>query len=322
MPVNPNAKNKLGNLSQIFMVKIFIVKFLFKLNNFISEFMQKNLRLLIIHSFRRGHRFLLAVLVTAALAILATPAHSLDFSDLLRIVPTVIQVVEISNISDADEVRLGSQINRNILTQVKLSQNRGANEMIKNIGAELVPQSDRPNIPFTFQVVEDRNINAFATMGGFVYINTGTIAAADNRAQLASVIAHEMGHISGRHALEQMKQQAITQGIVTLAGADRNRIVNIGTELALRLPNSREAEFDADRRGLENLNRADFAVQAMPAFMQKLTRGGDNSLPFLSTHPAVGDRIVALNQIIKENGLEGNRGLDDKIYQKQWRSAK
>jgi len=269
-------------------------------------------------------QFVLAVILTALLAILATPysANSLDLSDFLRLVPTLIQVVEISNISDADEVKLGSQINRNILSQVRLSRNREANNLIKSIGTELVPKSDRPNIPYTFQVVDDSNINAFATMGGFVYINTGTIAAADNRAQLASVIAHEMGHISGKHALEQVKQQAITQGIVSLVGADRNQIVNIGTEFALRLPNSREAEFDADRRGLGNLSRAGYAVQAMPDFMQKLARNSSNAPDFLNTHPAVKDRIAVLNQTIQSNGLEGVRGLDNKSFQKRWRSAR
>lgn len=286
--------------------------------------MIKNIKQLILDPLQRCHKFILAIVITALLAILATPnsANSFDLSDLLRIVPAVIQVVEISNISDADEVKLGSQINRNIVTQVRLSRNRGANNLVKSIGAELVPQSDRPQIPYTFQVVEDRNINAFATMGGFVYINTGTISAADNRAQLASVIAHEMGHISGKHVLEQVKQQAITQGIVSLIGADRNEIVNIGTELALRLPNSREAEFDADRRGLQNLYNANYAVQAMPDFMQKLARNSSNAPDFLNTHPAVKDRIVALNQAIVENNLDGYKGLDNIAYQRRWRSAR
>jgi predicted Zn-dependent protease len=286
--------------------------------------MIKNFKRLILYPLQRGHKLLLALIITALLAILTTPssANSLDLSDFLRIIPTVIQVVEVSNISDGEEVKLGGQINRNILTQVKLSRNREANDLVKSIGTELVSQSDRPNIPYKFQVVEDSDINAFATMGGFVYINTGTIAAADNRAQLASVIAHEMGHISGKHALEQIKQQAITQGIVSLVGADRNEFVILGTELALRLPNSREAEFDADRRGLGNLYRSGYAVKAMPDFMQKLARGSGNTLAFFNTHPAVGDRIVALNQTIQDQNLEGSRGLDNKAYQRRWRSAK
>lgn len=271
---------------------------------------------------KRFYRFCLAVIITALVAAMPPAVNSLDLNDLLRIVPTVIQVVEISNISDAEEVRLGSQINRNILAQVRLSRNREANNLVKRIGEELAATSDRPNIPYTFQVVDDRDINAFATMGGFVYINTGTIAAADNQAQLASVIAHEIGHISGKHALEQVKQQAITQGIVSIVGADRNRIINIGTELALRLPNSREAEFDADRRGLNNLDRAEYAVNAMPQFMQKLERNGSNAPDFLNTHPNVRDRIASLNQIIAANNLQGFKGTDNQAYQRRWRSAR
>lgn len=159
-------------------------------------------------------------------------------------------------------------------------------------------------------------------MGGFVYINTGTIAASDNVAQLASVIGHEMGHISGRHALEQMKQAAIAQGIATIAGVGDDRLVGIGVNLALRLPNSREAEFDADRRGLQNITRSGFAARAMPAFMQKLasSSNGGGVPAFLSTHPATGDRITALNQSIQENNLNTSGGLNDGAYQRIWRS--
>lgn len=161
-------------------------------------------------------------------------------------------------------------------------------------------------------------------MGGFVYINTGTIAASDNVAQLASVIGHEMGHIAGRHALEQMKQMAIAQGIATIAGVADDRLVGIGVDLALRLPNSREAEFDADRRGLMNITRAGFAARAMPTFMQKLataSKGSASSPPaFLSTHPATVDRINALNEAIQVNNLNTSGGLNDAEYQKVWRS--
>jgi predicted Zn-dependent protease len=130
-----------------------------------------------------------------------------------------------------------------------------------------------------------------------------------------------MGHISGRHSLEQMKQMAIAQGIATIAGVADDRLVGIGVNLALRLPNSREAEFDADRRGLLNITKSGFAARAMPAFMQKLTRSGGGGAPaFLSTHPATEDRISALNQSIQANNLNTSGGLNDADYQRIWRS--
>ncbi|PZU97708.1 MAG: peptidase M48 [Pseudanabaena sp.] len=263
------------------------------------------------------------LLMSTTLAISINPfvANALDLSDLFRILPSAVQIIQLSNIGDNEEVTLGRQIDAQIRQEVRISQDRAANALVKRLGQILVPTSDRPNIPYTFQVVDDNNLNAFATMGGFVYINTGTIAAADNVAQLASVIGHEIGHITGRHALEQMRQMAIAQGIANIAGVADDRLVGIGVNLALRLPNSREAEFDADRRGLLNITKAGFAASAMPAFMRKLaSAGGGNAPSFLSTHPATSDRINALNQSIQANRIQTTGGLNDGEYQRIWRN--
>lgn len=273
---------------------------------------------------QRQWKFIVALCMSLILAVSLNPliASALDLSDLFRILPSAVQIIQLSSIGDNDEVALGRQIDGQIRQEVRISNDRAANALVSRLGQMLAARSDRPNIPYTFRVVDDKNLNAFATMGGFVYINTGTIAASDNVAQLASVIGHEIGHITGRHALEQMKQMAIAQGIATIAGVADDRLVNIGVNLALRLPNSREAEFDADRRGLLNITRAGFAPSAMPAFMQKLASagGGGSALAFLNTHPATSDRINALNQSIRENNLVGSGGLNDSDYQRIWRN--
>jgi len=75
-------------------------------------------------------------------------------------------------------------------------------------------------------------------MGGFVYVNTGLLKLADNEAELASVIGHEIGHIASRHTVEQMRGTAIAGGVATAAGLDRNTAVQIGVDLALRRPHS------------------------------------------------------------------------------------
>lgn len=260
----------------------------------------------------------LLALFLLSLSIATQAARALSWGDILL---RGVQIYQISNISPRDEVALGQQIDREIRNQVKISRNSSAINLVQSIGRELIPTSDRPELPYTFQVVEDNDINAFATMGGFVYINTGTIVAADNRAQLASVIAHEMGHITGKHSLEQMRQSAVVQGIASIVGADRERLVQIGTNIALTLPNSREAEYDADRRGLFNLVRTGYAPQAMPQFMEKLASGSGRVPTFLSTHPNVPDRIGYLNDLIQENNLQGSKGLDDISYQQTWRSS-
>lgn len=204
------------------------------------------------------------------------------------------QVIQLYKISDQDEVELGKQINQQLLsTQFQPVRDRALNSYVNRIGQKLVQSSSRPDIPYTFQVVRDESINAFATAGGFVYVTTGLLKAVDNEAQLAGVLAHEIGHIAARHTVEQMRQTAIAQGLANAAGADRNKVVALGVELGVRRPRSRQAEFEADRLGFENMQRAGYDQNQMIAFLEKLR--SQSSVPaFLSTHPATSDRIARL----------------------------
>ncbi len=229
------------------------------------------------------------------------------------------QIVQLSNMSDAQEVALGEQTNQSLLGQVKISHNQALTNYVNQIGQRLARNSARPNIKYTFQVVEDDNINAFATMGGFVYVNTGLMKAADNEAQLAGVIGHEIGHITGRHSLQHIKQAAIAQGASSLLGVDQDKLVQIGVQVALTLPNSRQDEYDADRRGLTTMIQSGYAPSAMPEFMKKLIRG--TSAPeFLSSHPAVTERVSNLQKMIPAAYRSRTDGLNTSTYKQSLRS--
>ncbi len=248
----------------------------------------------------------LSILLSSTVATLAIPLPELIFRG--------IQVIQLSNLSARQEVAIGEQINQELLTkQVKLFRNPEAQNYINQIGQRLAQASDRPNIPYTFQVIDDHNVNAFATMGGFVYVNTGLIAAADNEAELASVMAHEIGHIAGRHAIKQMRQSAVAAGVATAAGVDRNKLVQIGVELALNRPKSREAEYEADRMGLATLARAGYAPRGAVDFMTKLLQSGSPPT-IISTHPATRDRISAMQQMLDPSLVNSGDGLDSNSY--------
>jgi len=261
---------------------------------------------------RRWVYGLLSSIVAMGL-IVGTP-HSSQAISWMDLILRGVQVIQLSNVSDAQEIALGQQINREITTrEFHLYSNRTINQYINDVGQRLVPYSDRPTIPYIFQVVDDAEINAFATMGGYVYVTTGLIKTADNEAQLASVIGHEMGHIAARHTLQQMRQATITQGIASATGLDRSTAVNLGIELALRRPNSRQDELEADSKGLATITRAGYAPSAMVAFMQKLV--GQSSIPsILSTHPAPRDRIRALEQQMNPATANHGTGLDTAAY--------
>lgn len=245
-------------------------------------------------------------------------AQSLPWLDLIF---QGVQVVQLSNISDRQEVQIGKQINRQLVSRdVRLYRNSEITRYIEEIGQRLEKQSKRPDIPYTFQVVDDDKVNAFATMGGFVYIHKGLIAAADNEAQLASVMSHEIGHIAARHAIQQMRQAAVARGLTTAAGLNSNTLVNIGVDLALQRPNSRKDEFQADQLGLETLKTVGYAPSGMVEFMKKLLKKGGSVPTFLSTHPATSERIEALNQAINPTQANVGTGLDNLAYKNRIRT--
>ncbi len=275
--------------------------------------MLKFLSLIHRRTYRRWVYPLISISIALSLCLgSAYPSQAISWRDLIF---RGIQVIQLTTLSDQQEVQLGQQINEQLVkSEIKLFRNPSATEYINQIGQRLARVSDRPDIPYTFQVVDNPNINAFATMGGYVYIHTGLMAAAENEAELASVIAHEIGHVVGRHAVEQMRQMAVAQGIASAAGLDQNIAVQIGVELAMRRPNSRKAEYEADQLGLSSLGRAGYDQMAAVDFMQKLLQG--RSAPtILSTHPATSDRITALQQMIDPRLANNGAGMDDAAYQ-------
>jgi beta-barrel assembly-enhancing protease len=272
---------------------------------------------------RRWYYPILSLVLAVAIAFgqpLVSQAISLQ--DLIRGGVQIIQGIQLSNLSDKQEAELGQQINDELTGgQVRLVRDAKLNQYINDIGQRLAAQSDRPNIRYTFRVVDDKSINAFATMGGNVYVHTGLIAAADNEAQLAGVMGHEIGHIAGRHAIRQMRSESLRRGILAAGGLDRSQAISIGVDLALSRPNSRKDEYDADERGLRTMSRAGYAQSEMVGFMKKLLSSGGTPT-FLSRHPATSDRITRLNQLITSKPTNGKDGLDTSGYRARIQSLR
>ena len=261
---------------------------------------------------------LLSVFTTVTLVV-ATPqvSQAIPFFELLL---RGIQIIQLSNISDNQEVQLGKQINQQLVSQeIKLYRNEEINRYVEQIGQQLAKVSERTEIPYTFQVVENQSVNAFATMGGFVYVNTGLLQEADNEAELAGVMAHEIAHIVARHSINQMREMAIANGVAAVAGLDRNIAIQLGVELALRRPNSRQDELEADQLGLENLKQAGYAPYGMVSFMETLLKAGGSVPAFFSTHPGTAERIKALEEAIDPKTAYVGDGLDEIAYKNQIR---
>lgn len=252
--------------------------------------------------------------ITALTICLTNPLPS-PAIDLLPLIFQGVQVLNLSKLSDNQEVDLGKQMNQEIQQEVRISGNSLLNNYIQELGMKLAVNSDRPNLPYTFQVVEDKSINAFATVGGFCYVNTGLLLTAENEAELVSVIAHEMGHIEGKHLIKQMREQALISGIASSTGLSKSKAAQIGVQLALNLPRSRKDEYDADSRGLKILTRSKYAQSAMVSFMKKLEKNSGSIPTILSTHPGAKDRVLSLQKQINNKPSKDNNGLDNISYQ-------
>jgi predicted Zn-dependent protease len=265
---------------------------------------------------RRTWLYPLLAAASAVVFTLATPTASYAFN-WFNIFQQGFQVVQLSSMNDQKEVDLGKQIDAQLKsTQISILDNPAATAYVTQIGQRLIPQSARPNLPFTYQIVDDDAVNAFATVGGFVYVNKGLLKIADNEAQLASVIGHEMGHITAKHDIKQMRESAVTQGLLGAAGLDQSQAVQMGVQLAFKLPHSRQDEFEADRRG----TRAGYSQIEMVNFMKKLLASASSTPAILNTHPNTADRITQLNRQIQQAPSAGKDGTDPTIYRNRLRS--
>jgi len=207
-------------------------------------------------------------------------------------------------ISPAEERKLGEDFMRRARSSLAISDDPEVTTYVQTLGQKLVARSDQPGMPFHFFVVADPSINAFAVPGGFIGVHTGLLLAAESEAELASVLAHEIAHITQRHIPRLLADQqrsmpamAALLAAVLLAGRGDAAIALTGAAMAQRGINfTRSAEEEADRIGIRLLAEAGFDPRAMPAFferMQALNRHNETDLPeFLRTHPVTTARIA------------------------------
>lgn len=212
-------------------------------------------------------------------------------------------------ISPIEEQQLGAAFFRNLHAQTEISQDLEIQEYIQAIGRKLSANSDTPSTPFHFFVVMDPNINAFAGPGGYIGVNSGLILLTEAESELASVMAHEIGHVTQRHLYRQI-EAASKMSIPTVAAT--LAAILIGTQsprmgqaalmaiqagsIQFQIDFTRDNEKEADRVGMQTLAESSFDPRSMPTFFERLqqsTRYYGRGVPeFLRTHPVSENRIA------------------------------
>jgi predicted Zn-dependent protease len=214
-----------------------------------------------------------------------------------------------SALSPEFERRLGEAVMREVHQDKTLVRDPEIESYIESIGYQLVTHSDDNRLPFTFFILKNPEVNAFAAPGGVVGINSGVLLNADNESELAGVMAHEISHVTQRHmartyeaaskfSLPMMAAMigAIALGIANPGAGQAALAVISGASTQYQINFTRENEEEADRIGMQLLARAGFDPHGMPDFfknLQQVTRySGTNAPEFLQTHPLTTTRIA------------------------------
>ena len=212
-----------------------------------------------------------------------------------------------------DERKLGREFYDQMEQHHLILKNEVLNGYVTKIGNLIQAQANKVPFEFHFVIIDSNAINAFNTPGGYVYINKGLISAAENEAELAAVIAHELGHANGRHVADMIEKSkklnvatlaAIIAGAFLGGGGEATAAIaafSVAGASSLSLKFSREHEEEADRLGLSYLVAAGYHPAAMSDFLRILKRYEyySKSMPsYLQTHPGTDVRIFYIDSLI------------------------
>ena len=211
--------------------------------------------------------------------------------------------------SKEQDVQLGQEAATEVRKQVTVVQNQFLQDYIRRIGKRLASEPEAGDWPFNFTVILEPSINAFALPGGPMFVNSGTIANAQNEAQIAGVMGHEMSHVILRHGTKQASKANLLQIPAMLAGAVAGdgsllgELTKLGVGLganSILLKYSRDDESQADALGTHLMSEAGYNPIELAHFFQKLeSQGGSRPLQFLSDHPNPGNREEAIQEEVR-----------------------
>jgi predicted Zn-dependent protease len=206
------------------------------------------------------------------------------------------------------EIALGKQLAAQVERQAKIINEPVVSEYVNRVGQNLVRNSDA-KVPFTIKVIDSEDVNAFALPGGFFFVNSGLILKADNEAELAGVMAHEIAHVAARHGTKQATRGEIAQlGMIPLIFMGGWTGYGIYQAASVLVPVgflkfSRGMESEADMLGLEYMYKAGYDPEAFVDFFEKIEtlekRKPGTMAKVFSTHPPTDDRIKAAQKNIQ-----------------------
>jgi predicted Zn-dependent protease len=248
-------------------------------------------------------------------------AHGFNLGEELRKAAGELQKpgksASVGGYSEEEEAAIGRQIAGSLLGAAPLVKDPQLQKYVNNVGRWVASQSERPDLAWHFGVIESKDINAFAAPGGYIFVTRGLYRLLDNEAELAGVLAHEIGHVIRKHHLKILQQsQLVDLGGKLLGkqvGGDEkiHNLIGSGAEIVSRSLD-KNAEFEADRIAVVLAARAGYDAFGLPEVLQEIghsATGDSGSVALLfKTHPHPDERLTKLGDAVGSR-LDGLKGL-------------
>src|SRR5690349_13799399 len=229
---------------------------------------------------------------------------------------------ELALISESQEIQMGQEASKDVAQTIGLYKDPKLEAYVAEIGKRMASASERPNLPWEFHVVDDASVNAFALPGGFIYVTRGLLASINDEAELATVIGHEIGHVTNRHSVQQISKQQLAQlglGIGSILSSDIAKFGQLASAglSVLFLKYSRDAESQADKAGFRYALGQNYDVREMSKVFETLDRisksSGGGKLPeWLETHPDPGNRIQHIESFLDTLHRDPSKGITNR----------
>jgi predicted Zn-dependent protease len=241
-----------------------------------------------------------------SLIVLAAPAYAQFGGIDLKKIQQAKQKYDDLNVSEEEELQIGQDVSAKIRRRFGVVQNVPVHKYVTLVGLTLARQSERPGLPWTFIVLDTDGVNAFASPGGIVHVTRGALGLIKSEAELAGVLAHEIGHVAHKHTVNAIKKnKTVTLGTSeTLSNRAPfvDKIANKAYEMVLENKFDRGDEMDADKVSVMLTEKAGYAPGTLGAFLARLDeRNKDQPAQngLFASHPETRERIEAINKLAK-----------------------
>jgi len=244
------------------------------------------------------------VILAVALAVFAVPAHAQFGGIDLKKIQQAKQKYDDLNVSEEEELKIGQDVSAKIRQRFGVVQNVPVHKYVTLVGLTLAHHSERPGLPWTFIVLDTDGVNAFASPGGIVHITRGALGLIKSEAELAGVLAHEIGHVAHKHTVNAIKKNKTvalgTSETLSNRAPFVDKIANKAYEMVLENKFDRGDEMDADKVSVALTEKAGYSPGTLASFLARLDeRNKDQPAQngLFASHPETKERIEAIKKL-------------------------